>query len=186
MSGKKGGKRDDSYFAAGRRKRNKALMIAIPVAAAVIIGAVAAGLFYAGQNPYVLGSTHQHAVFAVKLDGQAIDFSQDKYQVASRYIHVENGDGTTLHLHANGVPFNEFLKSVNMKMENGCFTRDDGAQFCENEEKNLRSFVNSEEIESMSSYVLKDDDRMLVIYGNEDDAAIQSEIDALKNTPVKK
>lgn len=186
MSGKKGGKRDDSYFAAGRRKRYKALMIAIPVAAAVIIGAVAAGLFYAGQNPYVLGSTHEHAVFAVKLDGQTIDFSQGKYQVASRYIHVENSDGTTLHLHALGVPFSEFLKSVDMKMENNCFTRDDGAQFCDGEEKNLRSFVNGEEVESMSSYVLKEDDRMLVLYGSENDAAIQSEIDALKNTPVRK
>ena len=186
MSGKKGGKRDDSYFAAGRRKRNKMLMKAIPVAAAVIIGSVAAALAYQSQNPYTLGSTHEHAVFAVKLDGQAIDFSQGKYQVKSRLIHVENGDGTTLHLHALGVPFSEFLKSVNMKIENSCFVRDDGVSFCDSEEKNLRSFVNGEEVESLNNYVLKEDDRMLLIYGSESDAAIQSEIEALRNTPVRK
>jgi hypothetical protein len=72
-----------------------------------------------------------------------------------------------------------------MKIENGCFVRDDGVQFCDNEEKNLRSFVNGEEVESLNDYVLNEDDRMLLIYGSESDAAIQSEIETLRNTPVR-
>jgi hypothetical protein len=180
-----GKKREDSYFAAGRRRNKKYMMIIIPIVAVVVGGGIAAAVF-APKNPALgfgpLGSAHLHAVFAVVLDDEAIDFSQDKYQVratGNQYIHVEGGDGTTLHRHSTMVPIGEFLRSVNMDIRDNCFMRDDGEQFCEQGDNQLRFYRNSTEIPSIMDYVLQDQDRLLVIYGDQTDAEIQAEISKL-------
>ena len=183
---------DGSYFASSRRKNKKYMMIIIPIVAAIIAIAVVSAVMYSTQqsgnnnNNYgPVGSAHEHAAFAIKINGKQIDFSQSKYQVQSRLIHVEGGDGTTLHRHATGVPFAEFLKSVNMNIENGCFTLDDGKQYCNNEDNKLRFFINGNETESINNYVINPNDRILVIYGNENADQINQELAALREAKIK-
>src|SRR5919112_5264431 len=182
---------DGSYFASSRRKNKKYMMIIIPIVAAIIAIAVISAIMYSTQqsgnnNNYgPVGSAHEHAAFAIKINGKQIDFSQPKYQVQSRLIHVEGGDGTPLHRHATGVPFDEFIKSVNMNLENGCFTLDDGNQYCNNEVNKLRTFINGNETESINNYVINPNDRILVIYGNENADQINQELAALREAEIK-
>ncbi len=183
---------DGSYLAISRRKKKKYMMITIPIVAAIIAIAVVSAVMYSTQqsgnnnNNYgPVGSAHEHAAFAIKINGKQIDFSQPKYQVQSRLIHVEGGDGTTLHRHATGVPFAEFIKSVNMNIENGCFTLDDGKQYCNNENNKLRFFINGNETESINNYVINPNDRILVIYGNENADQINQELAALRKAEIK-
>ena len=183
--------REDSYFAAGRRKRKRYMKIVIPVIIAVVAVAIISAIIFSLQsnnsNKYgPIGSTHQHAAFIVKLDGVPIDFSQGKYQVKSRLIHVENNDGTTLHRHATGVPFIEFLKSVDMDIRNGCFVRDDGREYCDTADKKLQYFVNGTQTDSIADYVVNDNDRILVIYGDENGNELKQEIDALRKIPIRR
>lgn len=190
MAGKKGGKRDDSYFAAQRRKNKNTRILLIGAGIGVAIAAIAAAFAYQSINPpeptgpYVFGSAHEHAAFAVILDGQKVDFSQPRYDVKSRFIHVEGGDGTTVHRHAEGVPFGFFLESLGMGIQNDCFVHDNGTQFCEDGSKRLKFFVNGEEVDSISDYVVEEEDRVLVIYGGQTEEEIQQELDLLDNTPV--
>jgi hypothetical protein len=179
--------REDSYFAAGRRKRKRYMKIIIPAIIAVIaVSAISAIIFSlqpnSSSNYGPVGSAHEHAAFLVKLDGVPIDFSQSKYQVKSRLIHVENNDGSTLHRHATDVPFIEFLKSVDMDIRNGCFMGDDRREYCDTADKKLRYFVNGTETGSISDYVPNENDRILVIYGDE----IKQEIDALRQLPIRR
>ena len=125
-----------------------------------------------------LGSAHDHAAFVVKLDATYLEFSAPQYQVKSLYIHVENGNGTTLHNHALSVPFGEFLHSINMNVANGCYVMDDGKQYCQDGNKRLRFFLNGA-VQSQSvlmGYVLEDDDRFLIIFGNETSEQIDVEL----------
>jgi dipeptidyl aminopeptidase/acylaminoacyl peptidase len=183
---------DGSYFAISRRKKKKYMMITIPIVAAIIAIAVVSAVMYSTQqsgnnnNNYgPVGSAHEHAAFAIKINGKQIDFSQPKYQLQSRLIHVEGGDGTTLHRHATGVPFAEFIKSVNMNIEDGCFTLDDGKQYCNNDVNKLRFFINGNETESINNYVINPNDRILVIYGNENADQINQELAALREAEIK-
>ncbi|HKU50568.1 MAG TPA: hypothetical protein VJP79_11500 [Nitrososphaera sp.] len=183
-------KREDSYFAASRKKNKKYMMIVIPVVAALVaVGVAAAVLTPKGpSNSYgPLGSAHEHAVFEVRLDGKAIDFSQSKYQVKSQFIHVEGGDGTTLHRHATGVPVGAFFQSIGMDIDenNNCFISDDGSRYCDDGAKQLRYFVNGTERDSITDYVLSQNDRILIIYGSESQEQLQAEFDKLDNTPIK-
>ena len=184
---------DNSYFAISRRRKKRFMLIIIPIVAAAIAIAVVSGLMYSARqqqssnnNNYgPVGSAHEHAAFAIKINGKQIDFSQPKYQLQSRLIHVEGGDGTTLHRHATGVPFDEFLKSVNMNIKDGCFILDDGKQYCDNKENKLRFFLNGNETDSINSYVINPNDRILVIYGNETADQINQELAALRRAEIK-
>ena len=184
-------KRGKSYFAASRKKRNKRLMLIIPALAALIAVTAYALSVYSSHitpnNPAygVLGSAHVHAAFAVKLNGTKLDFSDNKYQVKSRFMHVENGDGNTLHRHATGVPVAEFFKSIKMNVTDSCFTNDNGTKYCSNGKQNLEFYVNGNKTKSIADYVFNDDDRILVVYGDSP-IQVKQDLDQLQQSPIKK
>ena len=167
-------KKKRSYLDVTRKRRSKNIKtIILPIIAVVAIIAVISIFLYSPNLPPsgfgALGSAHTHAAFLVKVNGENIDFSQPKYQVQSDYIHVENGDGTTLHRHATNVTFAEFLKSIKMDLDetNNCLVFTNGTQYCNNENNQLRTFVNGNSTEPISDYVINDNDRLLVMYGHE-------------------
>ncbi len=181
-----------SYFAASRKRRNRQLMIIIPALAVLIVIAVYSFSIYSknvqsmhNANYGPVGSAHVHAAFAVKLNGTQLDFSDPKYQVKSRYMHVENNDGTTLHRHATGVPVNEFFRSIKMNITNNCFTTDNGTKYCSNGKENLDFFVNGTKVPSIANYVFNDDDRILIAYG-ENPLQIKQDLDQLRQQTIKK
>jgi hypothetical protein len=184
-------KKGKSYFAASRKKRNKRLMLIIPAVAVLIAVAAYAISGYSSKlgvnNPAygVLGSAHVHAAFDVKLNGTKLDFSDNKYQVKSRYMHVENGDGNTLHRHATGVPVAEFFKSIKMNVTDSCFTNDNGTKYCSNGKENLEFFVNGNKTKSIADYVFNDDDRILIVYGDSP-IQVKQDLDQLQQSPIKK
>lgn len=183
---------DRSYFAVTRKKRNRNLMIIVP-AVIVLLGIMAyAVTVYSGhlerpsQNFGPLGSEHVHAAFAVKINGEKLDFSQEKYQVQSQYIHVENNDGNTLHRHATGVPVGEFFASLGMNVTDSCFTLENKTSYCSNGNSNLEFYVNGNKTNSIANYVLKEDDRILIVYGNKNAMETQQDLDALRLAEIKK
>lgn len=186
-------KKKKSYFDVTRKKRTKNFKtIILPIIAAIVI--IAGISIYefsqntrsvAGFGP--LGSAHEHAAFLVKVNGQNIDFSKPQYQVQSDYIHVENGDGTTLHRHATNVTFVDFLKSVKMDIDkkNNCLAFTNGTEYCDDNNNNkLRTFINGNS-ESISDYVLNNNDRLLVIYGNETDEQIANALDEVNKIKIQ-
>lgn len=196
-------KRSGSYLDASKKKRQKYLMILIPIIVAVVaILAISGSRFSSEINKFgTVGSAHEHAAFIINVNGTAIDFSQTQYQVKSRLIHVEGGDGFTLHRHTDRVPFGEFLRSENMNLEDSCFSISEGTsdqqgqqqgqqlEYCTNGTEELRAFVNGEELEPPSSlvdHILKDDDRILLIYGNQTTDQLTEALSELEEVPILK
>ena len=185
--------RDDrSYFAVTRKRRNRNLMIIVP-AVILLVGIMAyAVTIYSGhlekpgQNFGAIGSAHEHAAFAVKVNGEKLDFSQPKYQVRSQYIHVENNDGNTLHRHATGVPLMEFFRSLGMNVTDNCFTLENKTSYCSDGNSNLEFYVNGNKTNSIANYVFSDDDRILIVYGNKNAMETQQDLDALRLSEIKK
>jgi hypothetical protein len=196
-------KRSGSYLDASKKKRQKYLMILIPIIVAVVaILAISGSRFSSELNRFgTVGSAHEHAAFIINVNGTPIDFSQPQYQLMSRLIHVEGGDGFTLHRHTDRVPFGEFLRSVNMNLEDSCFSISEGTsdqqgqqqgqqlEYCTNGTEELRAFVNGEELEPPSSlvdYILRDDDRILLIYGNQTTDQLTEALSELEEVPILK
>jgi hypothetical protein len=197
-------KRSGSYLDASKKKRQKYLMIIIPIIAAVVAVLVISGTRYSSEiNKFgTVGSAHEHAAFVVNVNGTPIDFSQPQYQVQSRLIHVEGGDGFTLHRHTDRVPFGEFLRSENMNLEGNCLSISQGTatqqgeqqqgqeqEYCTNGTEELRAYVNGRELESPSllgDYILKDDDRILLIYGNQTAEQLTQALSEVDQLPILK
>lgn len=183
---------DRSYFAVTRKRRNRNLMIIVP-AVIVLLGIMAyAVTVYSGhigtpgQNFGPLGSEHVHAAFAMKINGEKWDFSQEKYQVQSQYIHVENNDGNTLHRHATGVPVGEFFSSLGMNVTDSCFTLENKTSYCSNGNSNLEFYINGNKTNSIANHVFNEDDRILIVYGNKNAMETQQDLDSLRLSEIKK
>lgn len=130
-----------------------------------------------------VGSTHEHTGFAVYVEGKQIDFSQNKYQLQADFVHVENGDGTTIHKHATGVTFSDFLLTERMKLSKDCFKMDGGKEYCSSGDKTLKFYVNRQKSDLLENYELRDGDRILLSYGPETEAEIQEQLDSIRFNP---
>jgi hypothetical protein len=199
----KGKKKSGSYLDASKKKRQKYLIIIIPIIAAVIaVLAITATRYSSEINKFgTVGSAHEHAAFIINVNGTPIDFGQPQYQLKSRLIHVEGGDGFTLHRHTDKVPFGEFLRSENMNLEDSCFSINEGTanqqtqqqaqqqEYCSNGTEKLRAFVDGKELQSPSSlgnYILNDNDRILLIYGNQTADQLTQALSDLQKVPIIK
>jgi hypothetical protein len=201
MSNKNNKNRDNnekkkSYFDITRKKRTKNLKtFVLPIVGGVaILTVISVFLFSPGGSSGfgALGSAHEHAAFLVKINGKNIDFSIPKYQVQSDYIHVENGDGTTLHRHATNVTLGDFLDSVKMNIDkennnNNCFMFDNGTKYCDDTKNKLNTFINGNKTgtEVISNYVINNNDRLLVIYGNETEDDINRAVKEVNDLTIQ-
>ena len=183
-----------SYFDINRKKRTKNLKtFVLPILGGIgILLVVSMFLFSPNTSKSgfgALGSAHEHAAFLVKINGKNIDFSLPKYQVQSDYIHVENGDGTTLHRHATNVTFADFLDSVKMSIDrennNNCLLFDNGTQYCNDSRHTLNAFINGNQTTAISNHVINNNDRLLLIYGNETDDQINKAVKELNDIEIQ-
>ena len=171
------------------REKLKFKLIAIGVIAgvAVVLG-ITGYMFY--QNTFVgkqnapgappgagiLGGEHEHAAMNVMIFGDRFDFSSPAYQVKSTYIHFEDNNGETIHRHAANVTMGYLFDTLKIKLTDDCYIFPDKREFCTNNDYSLKFFLNHEPKKSLSDYSLKQGDRILISYGNENSTKIDEQL----------
>ena len=140
----------------------------------------------APENAGKLGAEHIHASMLVKIFGDKFDFSTPNYQVKTPWIHFENQDGDTIHRHSTGVELEFLFNSMNIAVDDNCFVFPDGRQFCTNEDYSLKFYVNQQMVKDLRKYVVQEDDRILITYGNEDQLAIDSQLAELNAQAINR
>lgn len=115
---------------------------------------------------------HEHADFAVYLNGEKFDFTDAKYQSSETNkldpdAHLHDGNGDITHKHRKGITLGYFFDTIGMKFDNQCFVTDDGKQYCNTTDKKLKMFVNGKENTVFGDYEFTDLDRILITYGDE-------------------
>jgi hypothetical protein len=133
-----------------------------------------------------VGSTHKHIDIKVYILGNAIDFSQQKYQLRHEAVHFENRDGDVLHTHATGINMGYMFQSLGMSLDNNCIKIETGNQYCSDGNAELKVFVqnrgsNWKQIFEPQSYVFQDNDRVLIAYGTEDEEGVNEQLDSVTN-----
>ena len=140
----------------------------------------------APENAGKLGAEHIHASMLVKIFGDKFDFSTPNYQVKTPWIHFENQDGDTIHRHSTGVELEFLFNSMNIAVDDNCFVFPDGRQFCTNEDYSLKFYVNEQLVKDLRQYIVQEDDRILITYGNEDQLAIDSQLAELNAQAINR
>ncbi|MDE2588798.1 MAG: protein-disulfide isomerase [Patescibacteria group bacterium] len=123
-----------------------------------------------------LGGINIHAGLLTMIYGQQFDYSSPAYQVKSRYIDFEKGDGQTVHIHASNVTMGFLFDSLHIGLTDKCFTFPDKRTFCTDDKYSLKFFINHHQVQDLRDYVAKDNDRILISYGNENATQISAQL----------
>jgi len=139
---------------------------------------------YVLQDPSIgpVGSTHEHSALLIIVNGNVFDLSGPEYMIRSRPVHIENLDGSVIHNHATGITIGHFLETLGLGFDKNCFRDDRRNSFCNDDEKNLKFYVNGKLNSDFNNYVIKDDNRILISYGSKDD--VNGQLNFLNNIKI--
>src|SRR3989338_706308 len=127
-----------------------------------------------------LRSAHLHADVKVYINGNTIDLSQQKYQLAARYLHFEEGIGDVIHTHAAGLTIGYMFSSLGIDFDSNCI-RFESQSYCNDGNKKLKFYVNGQPNNRLDNYLIRNLDRILVSYGAESEAEIQKQLSSVTN-----
>lgn len=173
--------RRERYASRQQKQNTKNKMVAIGVFAGIAVIVGYAGYQYTqiidgppggpdGAGP--INSAHIHAGMLVKIFGDKFDFSQPSYQIKTPWIHFEGHNGETIHRHATGVDLGYMFESLSIDLSDECFIFPNAREYCTDDKYTLKFFINGEQVDSILNYVVEEDDRVLVVYGEETDEEI--------------
>lgn len=114
---------------------------------------------------------HVHADFMMYIGDTRIRFTDAKYQSEvghklANYIHFHDGSDEVVHRHADGITLVEFFDSLGLNLTDSCVTLDTGTKHCTGKDGELMLRVNGNQVKDVVHYVLKDDDRILLYFGD--------------------
>lgn len=177
----------ESFYEKRQKEQFKYKAIAIGVLAGIVaVLAISSYNFYElsthvtpqgvppGAGP--LGGIHVHAGLLTMIYDQQFDYSSPAYQLKSPYIHFEKDNGETLHLHAANVTLGFLYDTLKIGLDDKCFTFPDKRAFCTNDKYTLKFYINHHQVPDIRSYVFKDNDRILISYGNENETQISNQL----------
>ena len=165
--------------------------------AAGVLGVIGAIVAFAGyeftnmtetpggpENAGMLGSAHDHAAILVKIFKGEFDFSAPAYQIKSPWIHFEDRNGSTVHKHATGVTLGYLFDSINIGIDENCYTFPDGRNYCTNEDYELKFFINGNMVNDIRNYEIMEDDRILISYGAATPEELEEQLAQLENQQI--
>ena len=132
----------------------------------------------------LVGSIHEHAVILIFLDGNLLDLSKPEYMLRSEPVHVENLDGAIIHKHATGITVGHFLQTLGISFDKNCLVTDKQDSYCNKNGNTLKFYVNGDINNDFNNYVFREEDRLLISYGNEDEDTIKGQIAFLDNIEI--
>lgn len=170
---------------ARERSKTTRKVIVVLILAATIggIGYLAYSAATSGPKIGPLNSAHEHADWAIYINGQRMILNGSKYQHKSDYVHMESGTDT-IHLHAINIQLSYLLGTLGMKITPTSLNVE-GVTYNNEGDKKVRVFVNGKENTGFDKYIMKSLDKILVLYGNEDDSQIQAYIKTIPDEAKK-
>ena len=131
-----------------------------------------------------LGDEHEHASMLVRIFGDKFDFSLPAYQIKNSWIHFEGQDGTTIHRHSSGVTLGYLFETLGIAIDENCYIFPDGREFCTSDEFSIKYFINHQPVESINDHVLKEGDRILISYDDENQEKIDAQLSELDDQSI--
>jgi len=177
----------ESFYEKRQKQQFKYKAIGIGVLAGVVaVLAISSYNFYELSTQVVpqgvppgagpLGNVNIQAGILTMIYGQQFDYSSTAYQVKNAYIDFEKENGETIHMHAANVTLGFLFNSLNIGLTDKCFTFPDKRAFCTDDKYSIKFFIDHHQVQDISNYVIKQNDRILISYGNENSTQIDAQL----------
>ncbi len=103
------------------------------------------------------------ASFTIVTGNITRSFSAEKYHNQSSDVYIENPDPTIVHVTKIGITWDDFFKTLPMKLTKDCLTTGDGEIFCNGKNGTLKFYLNDIETPDLLDRKIKDGDKALII-----------------------
>lgn len=120
------------------------------------------------------------ATFLIFTNGSLRDFSASKYHNLSKDVYIASENPNIVYVKKKGITWNDFFKTLPMKVTSDCLTTGTGQKFCTNENGSLKFFLNGKRDDDLLSKEIKNGDKALITYGNESESKIQQQLKFLE------
>ena len=90
-------------------------------------------------------------------------FSAEKYHNQSSDVYIENPDPTIVNVKKIGITWDDFFKTLPMKLTKDCLTTGDGETFCNGKNATLEFFLNDVETPDLLDKEIRNGDKALII-----------------------
>jgi hypothetical protein len=108
------------------------------------------------------------ANFEIEADGIKRNFSREMYMNLSKDVYIESPESSNfVHIKKEGVTWNDFFKTLPMSLTKDCLITGTKQEFCTSETKKLKFFINDLQSPDALDQIIKPDDRLRVVYGEE-------------------
>lgn len=169
----------------------------IAVACLLLGAAVILGIRFA---TYKVDSVHYHANFALYINGQREEFKGMQYytevemctlntaMVPSERAHMHDNVNNVVHVEDHSVTWGQFFTNLGWTMGPTTIVSPDGTVYAENGDSKLNLVLNGQDYTGfggMQNTVIKDTDKLLVSYGNENATSLKQQYSSIPNTAKK-
>jgi hypothetical protein len=121
------------------------------------------------------------ASFAVYTNGTLRNFSAAMYHNLSPDAYIESENQNLVVIKKSGLTWGDFFSSLPMQLTEDCLTTGTGQQFCIDEERTLKFYINGARTDEFLKSEIGDGQRVLVTYGPRYDSAIAEQLRSLPN-----
>ncbi len=89
-------------------------------------------------------------------------FQAEKYHNLSPDVYIENQDPTIVYVKKSGITWDDFFKTLPMKLTKDCLTTGDGETFCDKKDGSLKFYLNDIETPDLLDKEIKESDKTLI------------------------
>lgn len=132
--------------------------------------------------PTTAPKTHDvRASFAIFTNGTLRIFSDSRYHNLSPDVYIQSDNPSTIYVKKPGITWDDFFRTLPMKLSANCLTTGTGQTFCSGETQTLKFYVNGQQTPNALEQSINDGDQLLVSFGSEKGADIDNQ---LKQVPA--
>ena len=149
---------------------------------------------------YKVEVVHYHANFAVYINGTREEFKGTKYYseiemctlnntvLPSERAHMHDNVNNVVHVEDHAVTWGQFFTNLGWTLGPNFIASPDGVIYAENSNTKLHIILNGQDytgISSVQNTVIRDTDKLLVNYGNEDASVLKQQFSNIPATAKK-
>ena len=145
---------------------------------------IALGVFGLGAARFLgvppLEAPHFHANWAIYIDGERLDLSDQRYmeEVSSCYtvdgevtpqsrVHMHEGNHDVLHVHHLGATWGHLAGNLGIGLGEGYLILDDGTRIFDGEGGRFTYILNGRALTAVHNELIASEDRLLISFGSE-------------------
>lgn len=121
------------------------------------------------------------AGFAIFTNGTFRIFTQSMYHNLSQDVYIESSNPNMVHVKKAGITWDDFFKTLPMKLTKDCLTTGTGQIFCTQANQSLKFYLNGKKDPGVLDRIIDSGDQLLVSFGSESDEQIEKQFEQIPN-----